>query len=465
MNASFVWIFLPILLGLLLVFLRNERWVAFAASGLCLVLALSAWLLPVETVFRVGAFSFKLSSAFDVLGRRLVLTAADQPLLALVYGSSCFWFAASAALNVARRLVPLGLIITGLLVGAMAVDPFLYAALLIEIAVLMTVPLLLQPGARTGRGLARFLIFQTLAMPFIIFSGWMLAGIEADPGALALVRQAGTLLSLGFSLLLAVFPFYTWIPMLAEEAEPYPVGFLLWMFPTAGLLFAASFIDRYTWLRAAAMDGGLLVTVGTLMISSAGLLAAFQKHLGRIMGYAAIVEIGFSLVTIGAGNAPGVTLFFLLFIPRILSLGLWSFSLAALKEQRPSLLLADCRGQGRSLPLASAGLVLSNFALAGLPMLASFPIRQAIWEGLATSSPGAAAWLLAGVFGLAVAAVRTLAALTSAPEGAAWTSRENWPQRIYIGLGLLGLLGLGMFPQWTAPLLERLPSIFEHLGR
>jgi NADH:ubiquinone oxidoreductase subunit 2 (subunit N) len=182
------------------------------------------------------------------------------------------------------------------------------------------------------------------------------------------------------------------------------------------------------------------------------------------MGYAAIVEIGFSLLTIGLGNASGITLFFLLFIPRILSLGVWSFSLSILKEQVPSLQIADSKGLGRATPFAAAGLILANFSLAGLPILACFPIRQTIWEGLAQTSIGTTAWLLAGTLGLAIAAIRTLATLTAAPEGTVWATRETWPQRIFLGLGLLALFGLGIFPQWTVPLLDRLPSIFEHLG-
>jgi formate hydrogenlyase subunit 3/multisubunit Na+/H+ antiporter MnhD subunit len=134
-------------------------------------------------------------------------------------------------------LTSLGLAITALLVGALAVEPFLYAALFIETAVLISVPLLSAPGRKPGKGLIRFLIFQTLGMPFILFSSWLLAGIEANPGDLGLVQQAAILIGLGFSFLLAVFPFYSWIPLLTEESTPYTVGFILWMFPTVTIFF------------------------------------------------------------------------------------------------------------------------------------------------------------------------------------------------------------------------------------
>ena len=130
----------------------------------------------------------------------------------------------------------------------------------------------------------RFLIFQTLAVPFILFSGWLLAGIGANPGNLDLVQQAATLLGLGFAFLLAIFPFYTWIPLLAEEAHPYVVGFLFWMLPTASLFFGLGFLDRYSWLRDASTLPVILKTVGALMVISGGFLVGFPAPPGTYHG-------------------------------------------------------------------------------------------------------------------------------------------------------------------------------------
>jgi hypothetical protein len=96
--------------------------------------------------------------------------------------------------------------ITGLMVASLAVEPFLYAALFIEMAVLLAIPLLTSIYSPPGRGIVRFLIYQTLAMPFILVTGWLLAGVEASPGDLALAAQSTSMLGLGFAFLLAVFP-------------------------------------------------------------------------------------------------------------------------------------------------------------------------------------------------------------------------------------------------------------------
>jgi NADH:ubiquinone oxidoreductase subunit 2 (subunit N) len=464
-SAPFLWIFVPFILAGILSLLRNQKVITLIACIFTLLLTLAAWLLPLDTVMTMGGWSFKLTSSLNILGRRLVLGPADLSLLALIYGSAVVWFVAASVTKSARRLNSLGLAIVALLVAALAVEPFLYAALLIEMAVLLSVPLLFTPGKYPGRGLIRFLIFQTLAMPFILFSGWLLAGIDANPGNLGLVQQAAILIALGFTFLLAIFPFHSWIPLLTEESSPITVGFILWMFPTVALFFGLGFLDHYSWLRDAPALNNILTTVGLLMVVSGGILAAFQKHLGRIMGYAVIMETGFSILTINLAKSVGLNLFLTLLIPRTLCLVVWALSLNIFKGHSPSLLLNDIKGLVRTFPFAASGLVLANLALAGMPLLAGFPSHQAIWGELATSSYSIVIWTLVGSLGLFFSAVRVMTAFSAAPEGAHWESHETAAQRVLLSIGFIALFLLGLFPQWVLPLWTKLPAIFSHLGQ
>jgi formate hydrogenlyase subunit 3/multisubunit Na+/H+ antiporter MnhD subunit len=465
MSAPAVWIFFPIALGGLLMLPRNQRLITLVAGVTCILLALTALLLPIDTPLTIGSLTLRLTPSFEVLGRRLTLADGDRAWLALLYGASAFWFMAASSIKVAARLVPLGLVITALLVAALAVEPFLYAALLIETAVLLTVPLLSPAERKPGKGVLRFLIYQTLAMPFILFSGWLLSGIEANPGDLALVSRAAALLGVGFALLLAVFPFYTWIPLLAEEVHPYVAGFLLWIFPTVTLFFGLGFLDRYAWLRESTTLSAILETVGILMVVSGGLLAFFQRHVGRMLGYAVMLESGFSLIGLGLGGNYGLNTFLLLFIPRLIGLALWALALSNLREHDANLTLDGLKGAGRIWSFSSTSVVLASLSLAGAPMLASFPAHQAIWEGLARQSLAAATWVFLGSLGLTVSAIRVLASLVSAPEGSPWGARETRPQRVLLLLGWFSLFLLGILPSWAAILWTRLPTLFEHLGQ
>ena len=465
MSAPFLWIILPLVLAGFLLLISNQKAIFLVACLFTLFLTIAAWLLPIDTALTFGGFTLKLAPSIQILGRNLTITSSNRSFLVLIYGSAFFWFMPAATLQIARRLIPLGLAITSLLVAALAVQPFLYASLIIEVAVLISIPLLSSSGQKPGKGVVRFLIFQSLGMPFILFSGWLLAGIGANPGDLSLVMQAATFLGLGFAFLLAIFPFYTWVPLLAEEAHPYVVGFLLWMLPTVTLFYALGFLDSYTWLRDAAFLKTFLTLVGTLMVVTGGLLAAFQRHLGKIMGYAIIVETGFSLLALSLGNTTGLNIFLLLLVPRAISLGLWALTLSILKEQAPGLSLQEVKGLAHVWPFATSGLVLANLALAGMPLLAGFPAHLAIWEGLARSSLPVAFWVLVGSLGLIASAVRVLAALTAAPEGTLWGTRETRTQRLILAIGVLALFLLGLFPEWALPLWTKLPVIFQHLGQ
>src|SRR5262249_49177788 len=147
-------------------------------------------------------------------------------------------------------IVPYGLLITAFMVASIAVEPFLFAALFIELAVLLAIPMLIPINQMPGRGVVRFFVYQTLAMPFILLSGWLLSGVEASPGYVCLASQAASMLGMGFAVLLAIFPLYSWMPLLLEEAPPFIVGFLLWILPTITIIFGAGFLDRYSWLRS-----------------------------------------------------------------------------------------------------------------------------------------------------------------------------------------------------------------------
>jgi multicomponent Na+:H+ antiporter subunit A len=303
-------------------------------------------------------------------------------------------------------------------------------------------------------------------MPFILFSGFLLSGVEASPADISLVIQAAVLLSLGFAFLLAVFPFYTWIPMISQEAPPYAVGFVLMLFPTISLLFGLSFLDRYTFLREARQLYEILQFISILTMVTAGIWAMFQRNAGRIMGYAAIIATAMSITAISLPNsAAGVGLVFLLIIPRALGIGLWSLALTLLHQHTQSLSFSDIKGQARHLPLVSAAIIGATLSLAGVVPYIGFPIQFSLWEQVGGISIPMGIWYGIGILGLTISAFRTLAVLVMSPENTLWQISESWPERILLGLGLTALFLLGLFPQWTKLLLMSLPTVFERLGK
>jgi NADH-quinone oxidoreductase subunit N len=352
-----------------------------------------------------------------------------------------------------------------LLTASIAVEPFLFSALLLDMAAMLVIPLLVPVYQRPGRGVIRFLIYQTFAMPFILFSGWMLAGVEANPGDIGATLQAGIILGLGFAFLLGVFPLYNWIPMLMEEASPYVTGFLLWALPTFTVVFALGFLDRYTWLHTSPQISSAIQFIGVFMVASGGFFASQQKHIGRIMGYAAIAETGLFVIAIGLKSLEIVNTTFLLLIPRGLELAVWALALSIIKRKAYSLNFNEVQGLARSYPVAVAALILAHLSMTGFPLLAGFPPRMALWQELAGQSLAISFWVFAGLLGLLIAATRTLAVFVMSEEGKSWEWNESWVQTTMLGVGVIGLSVIGMFPQVLRPFIANLPTLFEHLGQ
>ena len=284
---------------ILLMLMRWKSLVAILATGTSILLAALAVWLPAQEQLVLWRWVAPFSDTFVIFGRQLVLGAGDRPALIVLYLTAALWFGAAPIARPNKLFVPLGLAIVALFTAAIAVEPFLFAAVIIEIAVLLSIPFLSPPGSRTGRGVLRYLSFQTLGMPFILISGYLFTGFEVGPGNPEIVAIAIALLAIGFALLLAVFPFHTWIPMLAEESHPYPTAFVFLMLPIAVSIFGLGFLDRFVWMQENPSTVLLIQVFGAVMVVTAGIWAAVERNLSRMIGFAVILDIGFSLMAIG----------------------------------------------------------------------------------------------------------------------------------------------------------------------
>jgi len=473
-NSAVIWIFFPLSLSLLTFLFRKwDKVVTFSAIVIMVALAWFAWQAPMGEVLLFGPFSISLEESLTFLGRRLEIQATDASALVLIYLGVAFWFGGSLVAKVRRIYVSAGLAVSALLTAAIAVEPFLYAALLIELAVFICVALLVEPGKQIPPGALRFLTLQTLGIPFILFAGWLLAGVESNPEDAELVLQASLMLTFGFAFLLAIFPFHSWIPMLAENAHPYMVAFVLYLLPTAIILFGLGFLDRYSWLRNQLEVSRLIQLAGVLMVITGGFFSIFQNHLGRIMGFAVILETGITLLVVSAlverpGDGSMLEVMFIQILPRGLELGVWSLSLVILggfiEGKVDNLRFRNVQGLARRLPIASIGLVISQLSLVGFPLLAGFPAHRVMWLHLASESYLIAIAALLGYGGMLFASFRTIAVLVMGSTDSAWEVSEQWSQIFLLVLGGTVILLIGLFPQWFFPWMSRMAELFPNLG-
>jgi NADH-quinone oxidoreductase subunit N len=252
MSAPLLWIVFPgVVAGILYLLRRWKRATHVSGALVALLLAWLAWQLPLGETVSLGRIpglpaetTLHIGTTLTLLGRRFILTNALRPILIMIYLGVAFWFGGAFVARVNRLFIPLGLAIAALLTATLAVEPFLYAALIIEITILICVPILSPPGKPVGRGVLRFLTLQTMGMPFILLAGWASGGVSSNSTDPAIILRVAAFLVLGFTLFMAIFPFHTWIPMLAEEAHPYSAAFVFFILPTIVAMFGLEFLER-----------------------------------------------------------------------------------------------------------------------------------------------------------------------------------------------------------------------------
>ena len=490
MSAPIVWIVVPGLIAFTLYALRRwERVIYIAGLAFCLILALLAWLLPINEPISLGIPnmpSLRLTDTLQIYGRRLVIGNDEKPIMLLIYLGVSRWVGGAYDARAQRLFVPLSLGVAAALTAALVIEPVLYAALLVAISTLLCVPILTPPGQAARGGILRFLTFQLLGMCFIMLADWMLHLLLINPNDTSPLAPATLLFGLGFALAGGILPFHTWIPMLAEESHPYAVSFVFFALPVSISLIGLKYLQSFASLEIFATIEIGLQYAGVMMVLVGGIWAAFERHLVRILGFAVMVQIGIGLlaISLGAQSLPGSplrSLFFAQLIPQGLALLLWGQALSCLRaalpppkddtgEQltNPDMGFRAVQGLARQAPIAALGLILANFSLAGLPLLASFPGQMALWAALSQRSLPITLLSLVGCASLFAAGLRSMAVLVmSAPgsadaqasgAGAGWRITERGLQAVLLAAGAFLLFIIGATPQWLLPLIARLPA-------
>lgn len=465
MNAPIIWIGIPMIFSLILFFVRANRVITLlVGGGISAFLALLALTFKIESVFPLGPLSLEISSTFSILGRNFVITDSERFIVALMFSMCAFWIFGSRISGTNSFFVPNVLAIITLFVAALSVQPFLYAALIIEIAVLISIPIFFQRGQPVKQGIIRFLVFQTLAVPFILFSGWGFAAAPSSIDSQATYFQAGVLLAIGSGLWLAIFPFHTWIPLLARDGHPYSAGFILSMIPTTILIFFLDFLNTFSWLREQSILLSISQILGIVMIIMGGLFAAFQRELTRLIGYAVMVEIGFSLLALSLNQIIGWQSYILIMIPRIIGIAICTLAISIWKNKELNMDIDGFHGEFYKSTFAMVGFLVGWFTFSGLPLLPGFPTKLPILIGLSQITLTSIIFVSIGLFGLFVAGFRFLAIIFSTRNNENKIETESLLQKIFFSFGVVLLLAMGIFPSLVLnPFLEIL-SAFANLN-
>jgi len=469
MSTPLIWIVIPIGFAGVLALLHNKpKLSSILTCVFTLGLVVLALVFPKDLAFVLPDQRIEIPNSLVILNRTVQITGESLTMIALLYAITLLWNLGNSVFKVSTWFNALSLVITALWVTVLSVIPFLYAALLIELIALLSVPLLSPRGKKTDLGLLRYIVFETLALALILLTGWMLSGISAVPAASTLLVRARIMLLFGFALWIGAFPFHSWIPMISQSSAPWAVSFLLTIMQTALSVFLLTFLDQFAWLRNLPPVYTSLRWLGVIMITFSGLAATLQQNLTRQFGYLIIMETGYSLLAISLTPQGGLPYLAMLLLPRVLSYFLWGWALSRIRQLQPeaSFELGSLSGLYHTSPLLSMSILVSMLSLLGFPLLPLFPQKQMLWLLASQNSPETIPFITIGGLGMLVAIMHLFSLFIRNESNNISPTPQKEPAKLVVPiiLVLILMLTIAIAPQTVLPSIMEILAPFTHLS-
>lgn len=312
--------------------------------------------------------------------------------------------------------------------------------------------------ARSLEGGLKYLTLAAVAASFALFG---IALIYADKGTMSLGRLAlspggSSLWLVGFGLIvvgiafkLALVPFHMWIPDVFEGA-PAPAtafiasaskaavfAFFLRLFIPLNLIETPVFYWSLSAIAIASMLGG-------------SVLALRQRNVKRMLAYSSIAQLGYVMVAFLAGGAAAIVAAAFFLVAYTLT-NLAAFGSVALLSsgERDADARSDYQGLYWLRPGVALVMTVALFSLAGIPLTAGFVGKFLVLA----AGAGATAWLLAIVLvvssgiSLFIYLKVIVVMFRARPEDVTPAARLSWAVGVLLGMLLLLLIGLGVYPE------------------
>jgi len=266
----------------------------------------------------------------------------------------------------------------------------------------------------------KYFLFGALASAIIIYGisiaygltgstniGEVIQGFAAiDPDMLPLALLAIGMFIAGFGFKMGLVPFHMWLPDTYEGAPPTITTLLAAGTKKAG--FAAALRVIVMGAVALNLDWTFALGIIAVMTMTVGNLAAImQKNLTRMLAYSSIGHAGYILIGLSIAPFTGIGIQGALFhiLNHAVMKGAAFIAVAGIVTTLAVTNLDKLKGLGRRMPITSLGLLISLFALAGVPPLNGFWSKLMLFGAAIDAGPVApwAPWLaIAGILNSAL---------------------------------------------------------------
>jgi NADH:ubiquinone oxidoreductase subunit 2 (subunit N) len=387
------------------------------------------------------------------MGRLFLLDALTQHVLALLFFVAAILFLIAWRLPQGGALYPLGLVLLGLFAATGMSRHLGISAIIMALAAIAAAPIVQGEQTGTTRAAWRLLVMMMLALPFFLLASWRVDLYREDVEKVVYLGQAAVFLGLGMAIWLAAVPLHGWLTAVGAQAPSLAAALVLTGFPTLALVALLQVLTEAAWFSWHEQVGQALMMAGLISAGIGGLLAAVQRGLRPLFGYAALFDMGCLLVALAVGGDGGWLAFYAGLAIRALALGLTGTATAAVWQRAGRDDFARLHGAAYRMPLATAALILGGFTLAGLPLTAGFSPRWLLLQDLVRVDPRYVWLLVGGGVGVAIGYLRGLNAMLESPTRQSRPDQAHpaWLETIFlVALGTLSI-GLAIYPN---PLLQ-----------
>jgi NADH-quinone oxidoreductase subunit N len=272
----------------------------------------------------------------------------------------------------------------------------------------------------------------------------------ASPLDRRLLMAGVAMLLVAFGFKVAAVPFHMWTPDVYEGAPTSVTALMAVAVKSAGFAaFARVFLHTFEALHADISTLLWVLAVATMTVGN--VLALAQRNIKRMLAYSSIAHAGYILVALTAGgpSGGGAALFYLLSYAWM-NLGAFGVVLALGRRGEPHEEIDDYAGLGFRSPLLGAAMTIFMLSLTGIPPLAGFAAKVAVFS--AAVGGGYYALAIVGVLNSVISAgyyIRMLVVMYMTPGTPDLVAAGRRPYLFTsIVFSAVVTVLIGVFPAW-----------------
>jgi len=298
------------------------------------------------------------------------------------------------------RSVELVLILFLMLVGAIVVVFSVNALNFFVAFELVSLSLYLLVGFKRDQFLAKeaalkYFLLGSVSAAFLLYgiaflfgatgsfqlSDWQLALMQLKPEQMVFFQLGALLFLTGIVFKIGAVPFHFWIPDVYQGASTLVTALMATLIKAFSVFIFIQWIVFTGFLQLPVMKVVLPVLITATLVWGT-LLALSQKSLTRLLAYSSIVNAGFLLMGLYAGQPLLPAVLFYLVVYLVMTLAGFLIIYYLESETEEMITLETLNGLFATHPLLAGALSLVLLSLAGMPPLAGFNAKWILMTAL-----------------------------------------------------------------------------------